>query len=178
MAASFRRARVAGAMLLMLASPLLGGAAGFRDNADARWLAAHNRERATAGLPPMAWDTALARDALGWARHLAATGQFEHSSDDPDDDPDAQGENLWGGTRGHYSPEAMINLWIVEKVNYRAVAIPYSSKTGNFEDVGHYTQLMWRNTHRVGCAMATGAEFDVLVCRYRQAGNIEGERPF
>ncbi|MFM9977283.1 MAG: CAP domain-containing protein [Sphingomonadaceae bacterium] len=178
MAINFRRVRAASAMLLALAAPLLSGAMSFRDNAETRWLATHNRERATIGLPPMAWDTALARDALGWAQHLAKTGTFDHSPDDPDDDPNAQGENLWGGTRGHYAPEAMVDRWIAEKVNYRPAAIPYSSKTGNFEDVGHYTQVMWRHTRHVGCAMATGAEFDILVCRYRQAGNVEGERPF
>ena len=51
-------------------------------------------------------------------------------------------------------------------------------RVGSFEDVGHYTQLMWRATGRVGCAVADGRAYEVLVCRYREAGNVEGERPF
>ena len=31
---------------------------------------------------------------------------------------------------------------------------------------------------KVGCAVAAGAEEDVLVCRYAQPGNWRGERPF
>jgi len=37
---------------------------------------------------------------------------------------------------------------------------------------------MWRDTRAVGCAIARGAREDVLVCRYSQAGNYIGERPF
>ena len=50
--------------------------------------------------------------------------------------------------------------------------------TGKVADVGHYTQLMWRDTHDVGCAVATGNREDVLVCRYSSAGNYVGERAF
>ena len=34
-------------------------------------LAAHNAERAKAGLPPLVWDPVLAGQAGGWARRLA-----------------------------------------------------------------------------------------------------------
>jgi hypothetical protein len=52
------------------------------------------------------------------------------------------------------------------------------SRTGNFDDVGHYTQLMWRDTGKVGCAVVRDSQYDILVCRYSQAGNVEGERAF
>ena len=55
---------------------------------------------------------------------------------------------------------------------------PNNSATGNVDDIGHYTQLMWRDTGEVGCALARGSAEDVLVCRYSDAGNYIGERPF
>jgi hypothetical protein len=158
-------------------APLLLGATDLASNRDARLLAAHNRERATLGLPPLAWSDELARSAGGWARHLAATGAFDHYRPDPND-RDPQGENLWAGTRGFFGPEAMVGAWAAEKRHFRDAPIPAASTTGNFEDVGHYTQLVWRRTTAVGCATARGAVEDVLVCRYSEGGNVIGERAF
>ena len=50
---------------------------------------------------------------------------------------------------------------------------PDNSTTGKVEDVGHYTQVIWRATSEVGCAEATSADEDILVCRYTEAGNIK-----
>jgi len=168
--ADFRRTMLAAALLL--AAPALVGASGRLTSLDARLLAAHNRERSAAGVPVLAWDAALAAEAGDWARKLAAAGELEHS------DGDEEGENLWLGTSGAYAPEQMVGLWIEEKAHYRPGPIPAVSRTGDFEDVGHYTQLMWRDSDRVGCALAAGPRDEVLVCRYRQAGNVEGERAF
>ncbi|MBN8807284.1 MAG: SCP-like extracellular [Sphingomonas sp.] len=159
----------------LLASPLLVGAAGLEIGFDARILAAHNRERAALGIAPLRWDQSLAADAAIWARHLAATGQFEHA---PDGKGAPEGENLWAGTKGYYSAEAMVDGWAREKRYYKPGRFPDNSTTGRVADVGHYTQLMWRGTGRVGCALATGAVEDVLVCRYGDAGNYIGETPF
>jgi hypothetical protein len=172
-----RIARAAAAAALALASPLILGATGRLTSLDQRLLAAHNRERSAAGLPALKWDPALAADAARWGGELASAGAFEHEETDPDD-PDPQGENLWAGTRGAWTPEEMVGLWIEEKKHYRPGRIPETSATGRFEDVGHYTQLMWRETGRVGCALAAGEEEEILVCRYRQAGNVVGEIPF
>ena len=49
---------------------------------------------------------------------------------------------------------------------------------GRGGDVAHYTQLVWRDTREVGCAVAAGQHEDILVCRYANAGNYRGERPF
>jgi hypothetical protein len=168
--------RIAAAALLALAAPALQGNVGRLSNLDARLLAAHNRERIQAGLPPLQWDERLAADAAPWAAHLARLDALEHEGEEDGDDP--EGENLWLGTKGHYSPEDMVGLWIAEKKDFRPGIFPDNSRTGDDEDVGHYTQLMWRATGRVGCAMAQGAGDEILVCRYHEAGNVEGERPF
>jgi Cysteine-rich secretory protein family len=169
--------RRSAAVALALASLLLLGAVGRTDNFESRLLAAHNRERAAAGIAPLEWNEALAADAVGWAAHLAELNDLEHSPDDPDE-MDPQGENLWLGTQSHFSPEEMVGTWIEEKRHFKPGIFPDNSRTGDLEDVGHYTQLMWRDTDRVGCAVEANGEYDILVCRYAAAGNVIGERPF
>ena len=175
--AAARGAKLAALVALTLAAPLIQGANGRLTSLDDRLLAAHNRERAAAGLPAMGWDPALAADAAAWGEELAAIDDIEHSPDDPED-PDPQGENLWLGTKGYFTPEIMVGAWIDEKKDFRAGVFPNVSATGDLDDVGHYTQLMWRDTGRVGCAVTESAQYEILVCRYLTAGNVEGERPF
>ena len=81
------------------------------------------------------------------------------------------------GTSQAYSVEAMVDGWIDEKRFYRPGRFPEVTTTQSWEDVGHYTQLIWENTTRVGCALSNTGEDDVLVCRYAPAGNWDGESP-
>jgi Cysteine-rich secretory protein family len=160
---------------LLLCSPLLMGGTVARADFNSRLLDAQNAQRSAMHVPPLAWNEGLASDARQWARELAATGRFEHSPDGPGEDP--QGENLWAGTPRAFSPEAMIALWSAERRDYRPGVFPNNSRSGDVENVGHYTQMIWRSTRQVGCATAVGRHEEVLVCRYSQAGNVYGERP-
>ncbi|WP_446692209.1 CAP domain-containing protein [Sphingomonas sp. XXL09] len=160
------------AMLILGMAPLLIGA---DDGFASRLLSRHNEERARRAIPPLSWNPALARSASVWAEHLAATGTFHHA---PENETAPEGENLWAGTPHRFTPEAMVDAWAREQRVFRPGRFPDNSTTGRVADVGHYTQLMWRATHSVGCALAHGAREDVLVCRYSEAGNYEGEIPF
>ena len=51
---------------------------------------------------------------------------------------------------------------------------PDNSRTGEWRDVAHYTQIVWPATTQVGCALASSATTDYLVCRYAPAGNKDG----
>jgi hypothetical protein len=137
---------------------------------EARILALHNRERSTVALPPLAWDDALAAGAAVWAEHMAATGEFEHS------DRHARrgiGENIWTGPRSIYSIDAAVGLWTGEKRRFVPGTYPNVSRAGWYA-VSHYTQVIWPKTTRVGCAFASNARSDYLVCRYSPVGNIDG----
>ena len=174
MAHALGRSRLAAGALL-LAAPLLIGATSLASIFDARILAVHNRERAALGVPPLRWDPALVVSAQRWADHLAATGTFAHAAETPSD---PQGENLWAGTKGYFPLEAQVEAWVREKRYFKPGTFPNNSVTGKVADVGHYTQLVWRDTREVGCAQASGTREDVLVCRYSSAGNYVGEKPF
>ena len=137
----------------------------------ARILAAHNGERAAVGAPALVWDNDLGTAAATYAQQMAFTGRFEHS------DRKARrgiGENLWMGTHGAYTIEAMVGAWTSEKRVFFPGIFPANSRTGNWIDVGHYTQMIWPTTQRIGCALASTGRTDYLVCRYAPAGNIDG----
>ena len=134
-------------------------------------LETHNRARAEHNLPPLRWNAELARAAEDYARELADHGSFEHSEGED------QGENLWMGTRNAYAYAEMVTHWVDEKKAFRRGIAPHLSTTGDWDDVGHYTQIVWKDTREMGCAVASDAEDDYLVCRYFPAGNVEGEDP-
>lgn len=172
-----RAARGAALAAIVAAAPLLQGAIDLTTNVEERLLAGHNRERAAMGVAPLVWNDALARDAERWGDHLARNvGHLVHYPDNPRD-PDPQGENLWAGTRGYYGPEDMVGLWVAEKKDYKPGVFPDNSRSRNLENVAHYTQVIWRSSDAVGCAITRGRKDDFLVCRYSEGGNVLGERP-
>ena len=132
----------------------------------------HNDARAEVGVGAMTLDDDLNRQALEYAQELASTGRFQHSASNQ---RQGQGENLWAGTANAFTFEDMGGAWIDEKRYYIHDRFPYVSNTGRWQDVGHYTQIIWRDSTRLGCGLATGGGRDVLVCRYAPQGNIVGQ---
>ena len=82
------------------------------------------------------------------------------------------------GTAGAYTLEQMAGSWAGEKRDFVPGVFPDVSRSHNWHAVGHYTQMIWKNTTGVGCALATGRAWDVLVCRYDPPGNYMGEAPY
>jgi hypothetical protein len=140
---------------------------------EAAILSAHNLERARLSQPYLKWDTKLARDAELYAQKLASNNQFEHAAQSPGND--AQGENLWMGTIGFYGWHDMVGSWLDEKKDLKSGTFPHVSRTANWSDVGHYTQMIWPGTHSVGCGIGRNQNDEYLVCRYYPAGNVIGE---
>ncbi|MBX7502712.1 SCP-like extracellular [Qipengyuania sp. YG27] len=141
----------------------------------ARILRAHNDERQRLSLKPLKWNVHLEREAREWAQHLSSKGMLQHADQRG---RNQTGENLWMGTAGHWPVENMVGMFIDEKKHYRHARFPDISKTGNWADVGHYSQIVWRDTQEVGCAVATARGNDVLVCRYWPAGNVWGQKAY
>ncbi len=128
----------------------------------------HNQARAQLGVPPLTWSTSLENIARNWADSLLANGKFEHSSHS------RYGENLFEIRGASASPSEVVETWVNESRDF-------NSKTNTCRAravCGHYTQVVWRNTREVGCAVARGKGREVWVCEYDPPGNYVGERPY
>ncbi len=150
----------------------------LRDEAVMRrtMLVAHATARALVGVPPLLWSEELAAAAQAHADYLAHTGRFEHVG--PTRARPGVGENLWAGSHDGYTYSEMIDAWLSEARDYIHAPTPRFSRTGAWADVGHYSQMIWRGTTHVGCAVSAGVQEDVLVCRYAPAGNVMGQTAF
>ena len=144
------------AIVAALAAPTIAQAQDFKDSV----LSAHNALRAKHGVPPLSWSDSLAKEAQGWSDKCV----FEHSNM-------SHGENLAQGSTGGYSPAEYVNDWYSEISSY-------DFTTGDSTDgnaVGHFTQVVWKSTTKVGCGFSTCGDNDLLVCNYSPAGNFAGQ---
>jgi hypothetical protein len=137
-------------------------------------LEAHNKYRAEVNVAPLTWSDTLASNAQEWANYLASLGgnTLQHSPNS------GEGENLWLGTSEAFTYTQMVDMWGEEKQYFVDGTFPDVSSTGNWFDVGHYTQIVWGNTTEVGCAIANAGGNDILVCRYNPPGNYLGQPVF
>lgn len=132
----------------------------------------HNDARRRFGVIPVRWNNALALEAMKHAQYMAATGIYGH--DRTPGRRKKMGENLWRGPRGVFSYETMIRVMVEEEQYFVPGIFPANSRTGRFESVAHYTQIVWPTTTEIGCAVASSAATDYLVCRYAPTGNKDG----
>jgi hypothetical protein len=136
--------------------------------------AAHNAIRCRVARPskkplqPLSWSRALASDAQRYADAIVRDKcNLQHSETE-------LGENLFGGT-GNNTAVTVVERWAAEERCFRYGRIPKSCRC----TCGHYTQLVWGQTERLGCGMATCADgSQVWVCRYDPAGNYAGDMPY
>ena len=132
-------------------------------------LAAHNAPRRALGLPPLQWSTQAAELAQGWARHLQADHcRMYHSG------TAGVGENLAWASGQHLSVAQVVAMWVDEARDYDLAR--NACRAGAM--CGHYTQVVWRSTRFVGCAMARCADAEIWVCNYSPPGNYVGQRPY
>ncbi len=129
-------------------------------------VASHNAVRAKVGVGPLAWSDKLAAVAQDWADGLIARGEFAHSRS-----PE-YGENLYEIRGAGASAADVVKAWAGEARDY-----DYASNSCHGV-CGHYTQIVWRRTNTVGCAVARGGGREVWVCEYGPAGNWVGEKPY
>ena len=142
---------------------------------------AHNRVRARVGVPPLTWNPALAEVAQRWANACVdrqpPRGMIDHSTGDSPAFAGPLGENLHATTGPAVDPAGAIEGWAAEVKDY-----DYASDTCRRGAMcGHYTQVVWRTTREVGCAVSTCPRLKYrtsLVCNYFPAGNWEGQRPY
>ncbi|TVU28883.1 hypothetical protein EJB05_20419, partial [Eragrostis curvula] len=133
-----------------------------------QFLAQQNAARAALGLPPLLWDERVASYARWYAQSRRGDCALVHSSG-------PYGENLFWGSGTGWAPAQAVGAWLSERPRYN-----YWSNSCNGGMCGHYTQIMWRNTRRVGCAMVTcyNGRGTFITCNYDPPGNYVGVRPY
>jgi len=127
----------------------------------------HNRLRAKHSAPALTWDAALESQAKSWAARCV----WEHSTM-------GNGENLWAGSGSTFSGDAPVTSWYNELTNpgYDFSNPGFSSGTG------HFTQVVWKSSTKLGCAVQACDPLPPLrfsgnffVCEYSPPGNFRGQ---
>ncbi|XP_027158709.1 pathogenesis-related protein 1C-like [Coffea eugenioides] len=135
---------------------------------DEAFLADHNKVRLHAGEPPFVWDAKLASYARVYAQKRKQDCDLIHS-----DGP--YGENIFWGEGNHWGAADAVRLWVREHRYYDRATI--SCKPGKV--CGHYTQIVWRESVRLGCARVECSNGDTFaICSYDPPGNYVGDDPF
>ncbi|KAG8473498.1 hypothetical protein CXB51_035687 [Gossypium anomalum] len=130
------------------------------------FLNVHNAARAAVGVRPITWTNLVARYAADYAEKRISDCDLVHSGG-------PYGENLAWSSGDLSGPDA-VRLWIDEKDYYNLK----SGVCNSSHVCGHYTQVIWRNSVRLGCAKArcnNGGTF--IVCNYDPPGNFVGQLP-
>lgn len=136
----------------------------------------HNSVRATKDVPPLIWSQELAQSAEDWADTLANRGcVLEHSGNQ-------YGETIYYSRK--YGPHQTARTPDEVMQGFLAEAPLYTYETNSCKEgeiCGHYTQIMWADTQRVGCAKSlclSDERKEIWVCHYDPPGNIEGLKPY
>ncbi|XP_073014184.1 pathogenesis-related protein PRB1-2-like [Typha latifolia] len=129
---------------------------------------AHNSARAVDRVGPVTWDATVAAFAQDYANQRRGDCRLIHSGG-------RYGENIFMGSGKAWSAADAVNLWVSEKKDYN-----YAANTCAAGKVcGHYTQVVWRTSVRIGCARVVCNNGGIFItCNYDPPGNINGGRPF
>jgi pathogenesis-related protein 1 len=101
----------------------------------------HNFARSEVGVSNVEWSEKLASIAQNYANYLARTScNLIHSNNHK------LGENLFWGSGKYFSALDASASWYEEKELYTYEQI----NEYNNQNVGHYTQMIWKNTKFVG----------------------------
>jgi len=138
--------------------------------------AEHNATRAnvqpsaTPTIPPLTWSNSVASAAQAWANRCV----FEHSQGQ-------YGENIYASGGQAAAGDKIVRSWVSEAQDY-----DYESNACS-NVCGHYTQVVWRKSLRLGCGVARCTknspfagfpEWQFVVCNYDPPGNFNGQKPY
>lgn len=145
------------ATILAFTIPLINPAYAAPEEFRLEILDTHNDFRALHDSPELQWDNALA----DYAERHASQCEFKHTHG-------PYGENL---AAGYPTAEAALTAWYDEQRFYSYANPQFSMSTG------HFTQMVWKSTRKVGCALIPcngrhGTPGNYLVCEYSPAGNV------
>lgn len=134
-----------------------------------QFLAPHNAARSALRMKPLVWDWRLAGYAWWYANQRRNDCALKHSKG-------PYGENIFWGSGDEWTPAQAVTAWVSERQWYNY----WSNSCAGDQQCGHYTQIVWRSTARVGCARLTcsSGKGVFITCNYDPPGNYIGERPY
>jgi uncharacterized protein YkwD len=139
--------------------------------------ALHNQVRASVSpqpavpIPPLVWDPTLAAAAQAVVDNCMTS----YSSG-------GNGTNSVASISAQSSASTVVNAWKSEAARY-----DYATNTCSSGTCAHYTQVVWRDSQKLGCAQktcTTNSPFQnyptwyFWVCFYSPAGNVNGQKPY
>ncbi|XP_052200439.1 pathogenesis-related protein PR-1-like [Diospyros lotus] len=173
MTPSYGRTAAAFLLLLLLGSGSGAGAAFPRQstflNYVNQFLGPQNAARSALRMRPLLWDAKLARYAEWYANQRRVDCALKHSNG-------PYGENIFWGSGDGWTPAQAAAAWVAEWRWYNY----WSNSCSGGRDCGHYTQIVWSTTRRIGCARVKcfGGRGVFMTCNYDPPGNYIGERPY
>jgi pathogenesis-related protein 1 len=139
------------------------------------FLKPHNGARAEVGARKLSWNATLAAYARRHAERRRLDGCKMAHSRGP------YGENVfWGSAGRRWTAADAVKSWVDERSDYDCARNACKRK----RVCGHYTQVVWARTKRLGCASVTCDDDDgggggtFVVCSYDPPGNVRGEAPY
>ena len=138
----------------------------------------HNKYRTLNGVNTLTWNDNLASWAQKWGDYISQNCEMRHPENQQEADTYLDNDN-WGQNLAEYqgnpgSPSAAVDGWMNECTIYNPAnpLVGTHSINGNNE-TGHMTQLLWRGSTEVGCAVSTCPDGSKMyTCNYNPAGNI------
>lgn len=134
-------------------------------------LKAHNEFRKKHNVPDLVLDPVLNGVAQSWASQLGKSDKFGHN-------PSTKyGENvycMWSSDRNaHPNPKDVCRSWYDE---IRDFNFGYEERYKGRATTGHFTQVVWKSSKRLGVGLAkTRTGKVVVVCNYEPCGNVAGQ---
>lgn len=142
-----------------------------------RMLDMHNKARQENGLEPLVWDKALQQKAQDWNQFMAQEqggeaicSKMRHPGTGPDASeeeidkylPNGNGQNLYQANAvqkigsewtpfDSSSPQEAVRKWY-DECNIWKMPKEGQSVPDRFMEVGHMTQLLWKDARKVGCS--------------------------
>ncbi|PAV82692.1 hypothetical protein WR25_23491 [Diploscapter pachys] len=117
------------------------------------------------------WDCAIEANAIAWGNTCSqahSTSQFRNPSGEQ------WGENLYTSSGEQNPKQAAVtasNLWWSELKEYGVGQDNIRTDAVKARGVGHYTQMAWETTYKIGCSVNYCSGKTWVVCQYGPAGN-------
>nr|XP_039265709.1 uncharacterized protein LOC120341288 [Styela clava] len=128
-------------------------------------LDAHNAYRKAHNTRPLKWNKQCSEKAKAWANTMAKTGNFKHSDN-------KLGENIACAMGVDFTGEYATKMWYSEIKDYSFE----NHGTKNGKPVGHFTQVVWKESTEAGFGFAKAENGMMYACgNYTPQGNVYGQ---